>query len=203
MTRYLIMLLAVCLVALTASVRSCRQAHSEARRMEADRHTLLEGVTFYRTKDSLSAASVERLTLTTSELKRHNADLARMADGLGVKLRRLESANTTATQTDVSFSAPLRDTTITEKAGPVSVPVDAEAFDWHDAHMDISGVIRSGPPRTIECHVQSRDTLDHFLHQVPRQFWFIKYGTKAVRMDVVSRNPHTKIVYEKYIELKK
>ena len=36
------------------------------------------------------------------------------------------------------------------------------------------------------------------------QLWlFFRWGTKAIRQEVVSSNPHTKIVYSEYIELKK
>ncbi|MEG1673358.1 MAG: DUF6549 family protein, partial [Alistipes sp.] len=32
---------------------------------------------------------------------------------------------------------------------------------------------------------------------------FFRYGVKAIKLDVVSKNPHSKIVYTEYIELKR
>ncbi len=56
--------------------------------------------------------------------------------------------------------------------------------------------------RNVNCKVQSVDTLIQVVHRVTRQFWFIKWGTKAIRQDIVSKNPHSQIVYTEYIELK-
>lgn len=46
------------------------------------------------------------------------------------------------------------------------------------------------------------DTLDQAVHRVPHRFWFIKWGTKAIRQDIVCRNPYSQITYSEYIELK-
>jgi len=35
---------------------------------------------------------------------------------------------------------------------------------------------------------------------LPRRFLFIRYGTKAIRQEMVSSNPHTQLVYTEYIE---
>ena len=51
--------------------------------------------------------------------------------------------------------------------------------------------------------VQSRDTLVQIVHRVPKRFLFFRFGTKAIRQEVVSMNPHTKVAYADYIELKK
>ena len=46
-------------------------------------------------------------------------------------------------------------------------------------------------------------SLFQVVHRVPKQWLFFRWGTKAIRQEVVSSNPHTKIVYSEYIELKK
>ncbi|WP_353739197.1 DUF6549 family protein, partial [Muribaculum intestinale] len=57
--------------------------------------------------------------------------------------------------------------------------------------------------RDVELDVVSCDTIKQIIHRVPKKFWFIKWGCKAIRQEVVSTNPHTKITYTEYIELKK
>lgn len=37
--------------------------------------------------------------------------------------------------------------------------------------------------------------------RVSQRFLFIRWGTKAIRQEVVSSNPHTRIVYTDYIKL--
>ncbi|MFR4044610.1 MAG: DUF6549 family protein [Odoribacter splanchnicus] len=41
------------------------------------------------------------------------------------------------------------------------------------------------------------------MHRVPRRLWFIRWGTKAIRQEIISRNPYSRIAYTEYIELKK
>lgn len=196
MKKYLIIAVAGLAAGLVVSVRSCGKALSDRDRYEADRHSLLEDVVYFRTKDSLSAAGVERLMLTKRELEQFNAELAGTIKDLGVKIRRLEAAATTASRTDVNISAPLRDTVFIVD----SVSVSAQTFDWRDHWMSISGTMTDGG---VNCRVQTTDTLVQVVHRVPRKFLFFRWGTKAIRQEIVSRNPHTKIVYTEYVELNK
>ena len=53
------------------------------------------------------------------------------------------------------------------------------------------------------CRVESVDTLRQVVHRVPRRFLFIRFGTKAVRQEIVSSNPHTRIVYAEYVRFAK
>ena len=53
---------------------------------------------------------------------------------------------------------------------------------------------------SVECRVQSIDTIIQIVHRVPRKFLFIRYGTKGIRQEIVSANPHTHIVSARYIE---
>ena len=66
--------------------------------------------------------------------------------------------------------------------------------------MQVEGAIRG---EEVECKIESVDTLHQIVHRVPHRFWFIRYGTKAIRQEVVSSTPHTRIVYTEYIELPK
>ncbi|WP_350308236.1 DUF6549 family protein [Gabonibacter massiliensis] len=51
--------------------------------------------------------------------------------------------------------------------------------------------------------MESRDTLVQIVYRVPRKFLFIRWGTKAIRQEVISKNPYSKITYSRYIELRK
>ncbi len=178
------------------SVRGCRRVADERDRYQSDRHALLEDVVYFRTKDSLSAAGVERLMMTKRELERYNAELAGTIKDLGVKIRRLESAATTVSRTELNISAPLRDTVIVVD----TVLVSAQTFDWHDPWVSVAGTVGGGG---VNCKVGSTDTLVQVVHRVPYKFLFFRWGTKAIRQEIVSRNPHSNIVYSEYIELKK
>ena len=47
------------------------------------------------------------------------------------------------------------------------------------------------------------DTLRQAVHRIPRRFLFIRWGTKALRQEIVSTNPHTRIVYAEYVKIER
>jgi hypothetical protein len=196
MNKYLIFGIIGCVLALTVSVRSCLNIQQDRDRLSDNQRSLFSEIDFYKTKDSLSVASVEKLTLTKKELEKYNSELTQTIKDLGIKIKRLESASSTITKTEVKIAVPVKDTIIIERAAPVPV----KAFSWEDNWVSVSGIIRD---EQVRCDVQSVDTLIQAVYRVPKKFWFIKWGTKAIRQEVVSKNPHTRIVYTEYIELDK
>ena len=53
------------------------------------------------------------------------------------------------------------------------------------------------------CRVESADTLRQVVHRIPRRFLFIRWGTKALRQEIVPSNPHTRIVYSEYVKIER
>ncbi len=166
--------------------------YHEAERLDNNVIALAEEVRIYRTRLDESAASVRALQLRCDEFRRmHAADERRIRE-LGIKIKRVESVSTVASESDVSFSLPLRDSVVAGDA--------MRTFSWRDPWVRVEGLIRHD---SVRCRVESVDTLRQVVHRVPRRFLFIKYGTKAIRQEITSSNPHTQIVYAEYIELKK
>lgn len=166
--------------------------HREAERLDNNQTALMEQVRLYRTRLDESAASVRALQLQCEEFRKLRADDARRIRDLGVKIRRLEAASTTVTETEVEIATPLRDS--------VFLRDTLRAFGWRDAWVSVDGLIRHD---SVACRIESVDTLRQVVHRVPRKFLFIRYGVKAIRQEIISSNPHSRIVYSEYIELKK
>lgn len=196
MKNFLLFALTICLLALAASIRSWLSLNEEKNRLLENQRALLLDIDFYRTKDSLSVASVEKLTLTKTELEKYNSGLAKTVRELGVKIKRLEAAGTTTVRTDVDITAPIVKDIVVKELKPFPI----HRFEWRDRWVSISGITMG---EKVNCRVQSIDTLVQVVHRVPKRFWFIKYGTKAIRQEIISRNPHSQIIYTEYIELKK
>jgi len=170
----------------------------ENNRLSNNQETLLKAGLYYRTKDSLSVASVQSLTLKKGEIEAHYLDLVEVCDDLRIKVKRLQSASTTVSSTEIALVAPIRDTTIiTHDDQP---PIVAQTFSWSDKWTSIEGLIYDNE---VACKIRSVDTLIQIVHRIPKRFLFIKYGTKAIRQEIRSSNPHSTIVYSEYIELKK
>ena len=178
------------------SVKSCVDTKRENKRLAGNQTALLEGVTYYRTQDSLSAASVAVLTLEMDEFKQHYSDLVKEANGLNLKVKRLEAASRTATKTVYKTITEWKDSIVV-----VGGSIDTiRCLDYSDAYLTFNACERSD---TVTSHIEVRDTLVQFIHRVPRKCWFIKWGTKGIRQEVVSKNPNTQITYAEYINFKK
>ena len=178
------------------AVKSCQNQRQENKRLSANQNGLLEDVRYYKTKDSLSAASVQVLTLTTAEFKQHNDVLVRDAESLNLKVRRLESAAVTATATVVELVTVWRDSIVYINGGIDTI----RCVDYEDAYITVNACEIDS---LIHGTLSVRDTLVQFVHRVPRQWLFFKWGTKAVRQEVVTKNPYNTITYTEFIKLQK
>ena len=223
MKRFLLIALIIAGGLLWVQSARLRSEKRERRRLESNQTALMSDVEIYRTKAGKAAASNMVLNLRVSELERLRAadaesirDLGiklrpelerlRAADAesirdLGIKLKRVESTAKTATATVVELRAKLRDTAVVRETSAGAVIIDSmRTFRWRDPWVTVEGLIERD---SVACRVESIDTLRQVVHRVPRRFLFIRWGTKAIRQEVMSSNPHTRIVYTDYIELKK
>ncbi len=172
------------------------RTHNEVARLRNNNEALTSETKLYKSRLGESAASTLALQLELDEYRTQHASDMKQIKALKVRLRQVESVATAATQSEIEAKAPLRDTIITER-----LIVDTlSMFRWSDRWVNIEGVIRD---KCVECHIQSVDTLRQVIHRVPRRFLFFRYGTKAIRQEITSSNPHTRIVYAEYIELPK
>lgn len=196
MKRYLILGVLLLAAALGLALRNNARLRADRSRLEDNQRALIDAAAYYETQAGTSAASVERLTLTVAEVKAQRDDLAKTCRELRVKVRRLEAASTTATQTEIEAHAPLRNTILIVK----NEPIRTQTFRWADSWITVDGLLRRD---SVVCRIRSIDTLRQIVHRVPRKFLFIRWGTKAIRQEIASANPHTKIVYSEYIEIKR
>lgn len=197
----LIVRIAVIIAIITAFLllwRIYRLEHDERQRLEANQHSLMTDVEYYRTRDSLSAAGVERLTLTNREFRRHAEELERSVEDLQLKLRRLQSASRTAVKTAYPVETRLRDTVILRDT--LNVRDTVRLLQFENPWLTLDGILEDD---IFRGRIESRDTLIQLVHRVPRRLWFIRLGTKAIRQEVTTRNPYSRITFTEYIELKR
>ena len=167
-------------------------------RHKSNSEALMQSVEHYRTAANEAAASVQILRLRCGEFEELRAADAEKIRQMGLKIRRLESAAKSVVQTKVEVVAPVRDTVIVRDT--VHTTDTLRLFRWQDSWVTIDGVIDND---SVTCSLRSVDTLRQVVYRVPRRFWFIKFGTKAIRQHITSSNPHTDIVYTEYIDIGK
>jgi hypothetical protein len=148
----------------------------------------------FRTKDSLSVARAQVLSLTLKEYREVNALQADRIESLGYKLSRTMRVQEVATEAIHPIESPIRDSVLVLGMDTLVAPCFSYATRW----VEVSGCIVD---REFRGRVQTRAELDIVAHRVPRRFWFIRWGTKAVQVDVVSRDRDCEVVYNKYVEL--
>lgn len=172
-----------------------QNVRQEKNRLANNQEALLSDVDYYKTEAGNSAASVQMLELSKSELEKHCTDLTKTVQDLNIKVKRIQAAAQTATKTEVEIKTVVRDS-IVYRDRPVSLKV----INWRDPWVSLNGVLDG---ENFSAKIESVDTLTHVIHRVPKKFLFFRYGVKAIKLDVVSKNPHSKIVFTEYIELKK
>lgn len=157
-------------------------------------------------RDSLEASrlSVGRLRLTVGELEEFRAQDAERIRQMDIKLRRAESLTKIESRvvfdTLLHHSAPsplAHDSTATEPFRPI---LSDSLFELHLSDAWVTLDICSRPTRS-HLSFTSRDTLFQVVHRVPHRWWIFAWGTKAIRQEIRSSNPHTRLVYAEYVEL--
>lgn len=181
-------------IALTISVKSCNTIRQDRNRLSDNQRSLLSSVDFYRTKDSLSVASVERLILSNREFSRYCSELKQTVESLNLKVKRLQSVSQAATETKYSIKTVVKDSIILGRTDTLY------CIDYHNDYLTLAGCMDND---YFSGEIESRDTIIQIIHRVPRKFWFIRWGTKALRQEIISKNPFSRITYTEYIELKK
>lgn len=189
---YINIALLIAVVSLSCWLGNVRE---EKKRLENNQEALLSDIQYYKTETGKNAASVQKLELTKSELEKHCQDLTQTVEDLGIKIKRIQSATTTVSKTEVEIQTVVRDSIVYRDR-----PVTLKVITWRDPWVSLNGVLEG---EAFSAKIESIDTLSHVAHRVPKKFLFFRYGVKAVKLDVVSKNPHSRIVYTEYIELKK
>ena len=202
-----VILLVLIPLALVMALKECYELMGESERTRENQDVLLHNgrVEIGRTQSGRPIASVQAITLKTSDLKRSpDSLLAVNKKELKIKNSRIMASATTSTTTQVDVKAAIRpvthDTCSRILSGSYRPPDVSQTVSWSDPWITLRGEIEGD---SMQVHIESRDTLQMVVHRVPKKFLFFRYGTKGVRMEVVSQNPHSRLSYPRIIMFKK
>lgn len=204
MKKYLI--IGAVLVALLAAIG---WQQSRIKKLTADRdkyrsntETLLQDVRTYQTKDSLNAAKVGNLELKLSEYKKYRADDAALIKSLQTKNRDLQRVTTAQMETINELRANVRDSIVYLPGDTVTTVL--RCIDIVEPWFELHGCTTPAGVFT-GTHI-NRDSLLIAETVQYKRFWGFLWKTKKIKnreIDVISRNPHTKIMGVEYIEIEK
>lgn len=205
MKKYLIWAAIAMVVAAVATIwvqrTKIEKLTDERNRYRGNTETLLQDVETYKTKDSLNAAKVGVLELKLSEFERYRASDAELIKTLQTKNRELERVTTTQMETINELRATVRDSIVYLPGDTVTTVV--RCIEYSDKWVDFDGCIINN---TFSGKIITRDSL-LITETVQYKRWLgFLWKTKKIKnreIDVISRNPHTKIMGVEYIEIEK
>lgn len=177
------------------------QLTGERDKYRTNTETLLQDVSRYQTKDSLNAAKVGVLELKLSEFEKYRASDAELIKTLQTKNRELERVTTTQMETINELRATVRDSIVYLPGDTVTTVL--RCIEYSDKWVDFDGCIKNN---TFFGKIITRDSL-LISETVQYKRWLgFLWKTKKIKnreIDVISRNPHTKIMGVEYIEIEK
>lgn len=189
--------LIVCVILILWSL--LRDSWRENERLSENQSALMTKAQTYKTESERNAMSVKTLTLRLDELKENESQLTEKCKELEIQLKRVKSINQTGTESKYTIKGETHDSII-------YVPVSGKAdtlicSDYKDDYISFSYCVDSA--RIYTADIVTRDTITAIAHRVPKKFLFIRYGTKEIKMEVISSNPHTILTTATRVEVVK
>lgn len=164
--------------------------------------TLLQEVFRYQTKDSLNAAKVGVLELKLSEFEKYRASDAELIKTLQTKNRELERVTTTQMETINELRATVRDSVVYLPGDTVTTVL--RCVDIVEPYFELHGCATPDGQFT-GTHINRDSLLIVETVQYKRWLGFL-WKTKKIKnrqIDVVSKNPATKILGVEFVTIEK
>jgi len=192
---YLAVLVAL-VVYLLAALKTTREKYEKA---SVNQETLLDSIKFYKTSDSLNAVQVGVLTLNSKEFTKFKEDLKKELKSTNAD--KVNSASTVATKTTIHTKEVVRDSIIYLHD---TIQIPSKVFTYNTQWTSVKGIIYKD---TVDLSIQNRESLALYRSYQRKKFLWFKlpksiFGYKKETIDVVSRNPNTKIESIQVIDIK-
>lgn len=174
----------------------------ERNRYRGNTETLLQDVETYKTKDSLNAAKVGVLELKLSEFEKYRASDAELIKTLQTKNRDLQRVTTAQMETINELRANVRDSVVYLPGDTVTTVL--RCVDIVEPYFELHGC--ATPDGQFTGTYINRDSL-LIVETVQYKRWLgFLWKTKKIKnrqIDVVSKNPATKILGVEFITIEK
>ena len=174
----------------------------ERNRYRGNTETLLQDVETYKTKDSLNAAKVGVLELKLSEFEKYRASDAELIKTLQTKNRELEAVTTAQMETINELRATVRDSVVYLPGDTVTTVL--RCVDIVEPYFELHGCATPDGQFT-GTHINRDSLLIVETVQYKRWLGFL-WKTKKIKnreIDVVSKNPATKILGVEFVTIEK
>lgn len=204
MKKYLILAAIILAVAAAFWVQhvKIKRLTEERDRYRSNTEILLQDVKTYQTKDSLNAIKVGNLELSLAEYKKYRADDLALIKTLQTKNRDLERVTTTQMETINELRATVRDSVVYLPGDTVTTVL--RCVDIVEPWFELHGCATPDGQFT-GTHINRDILLIAETVQYKRFLGFL-WKTKKIKnreIDVVSKNPATKILGVEFVTIEK
>ena len=204
MKKYLILAAIILAVAAAFWVQhvKIKRLTEERDRYRSNTEILLQDVKTYQTKDSLNAIKVGNLELSLAEYKKYRADDLALIKTLQAKNRDLERVTTTQMETINELRATVRDSVVYLPGDTVTTIL--RCVDIVETYFELHGCATPDGQFT-GTHINRDSLLIVETVQYKRWLGFL-WKTKKIKnrqIDVVSKNPATKILGVEFVTIEK
>lgn len=204
MKKYLILAAIIMAVAVAFWVQQSRikSLTAERDKYRSNTETLLQDVRTYQTKDSLNAIKVGNLELSLAEYKKYRADDLALIKTLQAKNRDLERVTTTQMETINELRATVRDSVVYLPGDTVTTVL--RCVDIVEPYFELHGCATPDGQFT-GTHI-NRDSLLIAETVQYKRFWGFLWKTRKIKnreIDVVSKNPATRILGVEFVTIEK
>ena len=175
---------------------------AERDKYRSNTETLLQDVRTYQTKDSLNAIKVGNLELSLAEYKKYRADDLALIKTLQAKNRDLERVTTTQMETINELRATVRDSVVYLPGDTVTTVL--RCVDIVEPYFELHGCATPDGQFT-GTHI-NRDSLLIAETVQYKRFWGFLWKTRKIKnreIDVVSKNPATRILGVEFVTIEK
>ena len=204
MKKYLILAALILAVAAALWVQHAKikRLTDERDKYRSNTEALLADMERYQTKDSLNAVTVGVLQLKLSEFEKYRADDAALIKTLQTKNRDLERVTTTQMETINELRATVRDSVVYLPGDTVTTVL--RCVDIVEPYFELHGCATPDGQFT-GTHINRDSLLIVETVQYKRWLGFL-WKTKKIKnrqIDVVSKNPATKILGVEFVTIEK
>lgn len=204
MKKYLILVAIILAVAASFWVQhvKIKRLTEERDKYRSNTEILLQDANTYQTKDSLNAIKVGNLELSFAEYKKYRADDFALIKTLQTKNRELEAVTTAQMETITKLRGTVRDSIVYLPGDTTTIVL--KCVDISDPWFSLKGC--TTPDGEFTGTFVNRDSILVAATVQYKRFLGFLWKTKKIKnreIDIISRNPHTKIMGVEYIEIEK
>lgn len=188
-------------LALAFLINGTLKLQKENKRLTNNQAVLLDSMQTYKVADSLNAAKINVLELSLSDYKKYREEDAKLIKKL--KADKLSATTYINTTTTTKIKVQIKDSVIYKDR---VVPVDTvKQINFDSKWTSVHGYLAND---TVSLDIENREELlvaESFIRKrfigIKLPIWLFGYKTKSI--DVVSKNPNTKITNLEYIQIYK